>query len=570
MNHYQSLKPPALTLLRLSLFGLLSVSIAVASASQALAQAGAVTVVNAASYTFDAIAPDSLAAAYGSFNTTGGQTFVAQTVPLPTTLGGVRVTVGGIDCGLVVTSPGQINFVMPSLANDGSTPVVVTNADGSTRTGTINVQRVAPGIFTSRGSGIGALAGLTTTDGANFQLTFNPDGSEREVSAGTRERPNFLIFFTTGLRNAPAANPNDANGVAEAVTATIQGVPATVLYAGRGANLGQDQVNLVIPPELAGLGTVRVRLTVAGRVSNHTTIRIGGQPPPIRAVAIEANSTVTGVLSADDQVQGAGDGSGRTYFFDAYRLRTTAANTTVAIDLRSVHFDATVMVFRQDTNGALTLLAADDQTGGMGNGTDENTNALLLTVLREAGDYLIFATSADGDPNAIGQYQLGVRTGVVQPISYGTTTSGASIANTDLQTSAGDFLDAYWFAGNAGDYVQIRMSSTAFDSFLILDAENGDLVEFDDNSGGGPQGRDSLVTKRLAASGNYIIIATPFEPNRTGAYTLTLNRLGSALAEGGEQAVVAGREWRPGRSQREPQFERYASRRVISIGPIEQ
>jgi hypothetical protein len=163
-----------------------------------------------------------------------------------------------------------------------------------------------------------------------------------------------------------------------------------------------------------------------------------------------------------------------------------------------------------------------------------------------------------------------VRTGVVQPISYGTTTSGASIANTDLQTSAGDFLDAYWFAGNAGDYVQIRMSSTAFDSFLILDAENGDLVEFDDNSGGGPQGRDSLVTKRLAASGNYIIIATPFEPNRTGAYTLTLNRLGSALAEGGEQAVVAGREWRPGRSQREPQFERYASRRVISIGPIEQ
>ncbi|MGH9767518.1 MAG: hypothetical protein ACREAB_08810, partial [Blastocatellia bacterium] len=348
MKGHQFLKALALSLLRLSLLalpGLLSVSVTVAGASRALAQGGAVTVVNAASYTFDAIASDSIAAAYGAFNTTGGQNFFAQSFPLPTTLGGVRVRVGGIDCGLiaVVPSAGQINFLMPSLGADGSTPVVVTNADGSTRSGAINAQRVAPGVFTSRGSGVGALAGLTTTDGANFQLTFNPDGSEREVSAGTRQRPNYLIFFATGLRNAPAANPNDANGMAEAVTATIQGVPATVLYAGRGGFAGQDQINLVIPPELAGLGTVRIRLSVAGRASNVTTIRIGGQPPPIMAQTIEANSPVNGALAADDQIQVAGDGSGRTYFCDAYRLRTTAANTTVAIDLRSVQFDAVVM-----------------------------------------------------------------------------------------------------------------------------------------------------------------------------------------------------------------------------------
>lgn len=564
MNHYQSLKPPALTLLRLSLFVVLSVSIAVASASRALAQASAVTVVNAASYTFDAIAPDSLAAAYGLFNTTGGQTFVAQSVPLPTTLGGVTVTVGSIASGLLAVSPGQINFLMPSLASDGPIQIIVTNADGTRREGSINVQRAAPGIFTSRGSGIGALAGLTTTDGVNFQFTFNPDGSEREVSAGTRERPNFLVIFVTGLRNAPAANPNDANGVAEAVTATIQGVPATVLYAGRGGFAGQDQVNLVIPPELSGLGTVRVRLVVAGRVSNHTTIRIGGQPPAIRATPIEANSTVAGVLSADDQIQDAGDGSGRTYFFDAYRLRTTTANTTVAVDLRSVQFDATVMVFRQDTNSAPTLLASDDQTGGMGNGTDENTNALLLTVLREPGDYLILATSADSDPNAVGQYQLSVRTGVLQQLSYGTTTSGATIAPEDLQTSAADLLDAYWFTGTAGDVVQIRMTSTAFDSFLILNAETGDLVNFDDNNGGGPQGRDSLLTQTLRRSGIYIIIATPFEPNRTGAYTLSINRL-NTLVEGDEAVCIEGRKWQPNSNLTEPQFDRYASRRFVLV-----
>jgi hypothetical protein len=245
-------------------------------------------------------------------------------------------------------------------------------------------------------------------------------------------------------------------------------------------------------------------------------------------------------------------------------MTATAANTTVALDMRSVHFDAVVMVARQATDGSLTPVAADDQTGGMGNGTDENTNALLLAVLRDSGDYLVFVTSADGEPNAVGQYQLSLRTGLLQQISYGTTTSGAAIANTDIQTSAGDFLDAYWFAGNAGDFIQIRMASTAFDSFVILNADNGDLVEFDDNSGGGPQGRDSLVTQSLRRNGNYIIIATPFEPGRTGAYTLTLNRLNSA-ADGEEFAKAEGRSWAPVRSLTETQFDRYASRRIVSI-----
>src|SRR5262249_44563252 len=144
------------------------------------------------------------------------------------------------------------------------------------------------------------------------------------------------------------------------------------------------------------------------------------------------------------------------------------------------------------------------------------------------------------------------------------TVSGAAIANTDIQTSAGGFLDAYWFTGTAGDFVQIRMTSTAFDSFLILNAGNGDLIEFDDNSGGGAQGRDALLTKGLKQSGNYINTATPFEPNRVGAYTLSLNRLNSAVAEVDGIAGVAGRTWRLDRGQRETQFERYASRRIVT------
>jgi len=524
-------------------------------------QAQSVSVTNAASFAPDVFAPDSLAAAFGSFVTTGNQTFVASTLPLPTTLGGLRVTVNGSDSGILVTSPGQINFLLPPNLPDGANSVVVTNADSSTRQTTITIQRSAAGIFTARSNGLGAAAAVVTSDGVNYQSTANPDGTEREISAGTKDRPNFLVLFATGVRNAVAANPNDANGVAEAVTATVQGVPAQVTYAGRsGTFAGLDQINLILPPELSGVGIARVRLSIAGRGSNVATVLIGGQPPVIRADAISAGASVAGTLTVDDQVQALGDG--RTYFFDAYRFRTTTANTTVSVDLRSAQFDATVAIAQQDANGRLVFLAADDQNGGLGNGKDDNNNALLLTVLRDAGDYLILATSADGAPDAIGSYQLSLNTGTLQQLNYSATPVIGSISNTDVQTSAGDYLDAYWFTGSAGEFVQVKMSSTAFDSFVILNASNGDLLAFDDNGGGGS---DSLLTFRLPASGNYVLIVTPFEPQRTGAYTLTVNRINQLGAEPGEvRASALGRTLDAERGMRRMQFDRFASRYIVT------
>jgi hypothetical protein len=84
-------------------------------------------------------------------------------------------------------------------------------------------------------------------------------------------------------------------------------------------------------------------------------------------------------------------------------------------------------------------------------------------------------------------------------------------------------LDAYWFQAAANDNVDIVMRSTALDSFLILQANDGSLNPpfSDDNSGGG---RDARLTRRLSAGGVYIIIAFPYAPNVTGAYTLSLNR----------------------------------------------
>lgn len=241
----------------------------------ARAQAATATMTNAASFARDAMAPGSLAAVFGQFQTTGSQSFSAKSVPLPVSLGGVGVKINGLDAGMLLASSGQLNLVLPAQLNDGPASLLVVNADGSARTGTITIRRSALGIFTFKANGAGTPAALTTTNGTAVQPVFNPDGSPRPVSVGTAAAPNFLVLFVTGLRNVPAANPNDQNGVAEAVTATIGTTRATVTFAGPAPGLvGVDQVNLILPPQLAGAGLVNVSLAAGAYTSNPVSIRM--------------------------------------------------------------------------------------------------------------------------------------------------------------------------------------------------------------------------------------------------------------------------------------------------------
>jgi uncharacterized protein (TIGR03437 family) len=542
--------------------------------SESVSAQQAVTVVNAAS--FDAgkvLTPDSIGAAFGTFVTQNNGTFVASAVPLPTTLGGVRVRVGNTDAGLFFVAPTQINFQIPPATADGAAvAVTVTNSDNSTRTGTFTVVRGAPGVFSAKANGQGAAAAVTTFDGAVFSAVANPDGTERDVDPGTRQRRNVLVMFATGIRNTPATNPNDANGVAEAVTVKIQGVPCEMIYAGPAPGfIGLDQINAFIPPELAGFGSVNITITAAGRTSNTVTMKLAGQVPLVRSSPVTLGQSYTGELTADDQVQ-KGD-AGKTFFFDAYSFETTAANTSVAVDLRATPataFDAAVLIYRVDRVNnvdTLTLIGADDQSGGYGNGKIENNNALLFTVLPAAGRYVAFATTSDENPNGLGPYTVRFVSNIATQINYGQAIANTAITNTDLQTSANTYLDLFWFNGAQNDNVQGTMSSSAFDSYLILQGNDGDPpIAFDDNSGGGSSGRDARITNRLSKSGVFFFIATPFAPNQTGAYTLTVNRL-TNLTDEGEAVRAPGRQIvderpRLGNDMRSS-FERFSSRRVI-------
>jgi uncharacterized protein (TIGR03437 family) len=545
------------------------------------ASAQTATSVNAASYATDqTLAAGSIAAAFGAFRTQNNQLYTASGLPLPKTLGGVSVKVNNVDAELFFTSTGQINYVVPPGTPNQTVNVVVTNSDNTTVNGTLRVAAAAPGIFSARATGSGTAAALTTTDGAVYKPVANPDGSEANVDAGTTAQPNFLILYGTAIRNAPAANPTDGNGVAESVKVTIQGVPCEVAFAGPAPGfIGLDQLNVKIPSELSGFGSLNVRVAITSitpnPTSNTVTIKIAGELPAIRTTRINAGDTVNGALTIDDQIEIDQD-TRDTFFFDAYRF-TGTANQTVAVDLRSSQFDATIILYRLGTDGSLNYVASDDISGGFSNGNKVNNNAMLVTVLPQNDDYLIFATTSNTNPDGIGSYTLKFTTNVITQINYGTNLTNAAITTSDIQISTGDYWDVYWFQGTQGDRVQIDLTSTAFNAYLVLNKVSGDFVSDDDNSAGGTNARISPTSSprplaSLPETGKYIIIATPYAPNVTGSYTLSLTRLTSAPAEAAEsqteQPVFLVMPGRDGLAefyrQNGSNSERFARRRVIN------
>jgi len=86
------------------------------------------------------------------------------------------------------------------------------------------------------------------------------------MSVGASTDQLIVSLYVTGVRHRSSA---------AAVTATINGQPAPVLYAGAQSQFaGLDQINVQVPFGLAGSGAVPLQLSVDGRQSNIVTIDI--------------------------------------------------------------------------------------------------------------------------------------------------------------------------------------------------------------------------------------------------------------------------------------------------------
>jgi uncharacterized protein (TIGR03437 family) len=258
-----------------------SAEIRIAGQTISFQQAGtqpALTAVSAASFLRGGpVAPGSLAAAFGAG--LARQTEVATSLPLPFILAGTRLVFQRPDksyvaAQLLFVSPGQINFIVPSLP-DGPTLAVATYNEQSVLSGTIEIARVAPGLFSANANGQGATAAVAlkvASDGQQTSQRSSQCGATAgscvslPIDLGAPGDQVILLLFGTGIRGRNTLSD---------VRVAVGGLDAEVLYAGaQGDFAGLDQVNVRLPRSLAGRGDVEVRLRVEGKPANTVMVNI--------------------------------------------------------------------------------------------------------------------------------------------------------------------------------------------------------------------------------------------------------------------------------------------------------
>jgi uncharacterized protein (TIGR03437 family) len=214
------------------------------------------TTVSAASFAADALAPEAIAAAFGTGLAT--TTMVASSTPLPTELVGTKVRVNGVLAPLFFVASTQVNFLVPAGVLTGGAVVEIVSGDNTLSRGTINLASAAPSLFTSNASGTGAPAAVATKDGVNFFAVGNRDGSPNPL-----DPDDYLVLFGTGFRKASAPS----------IKITIGGKDAPVLFAGaQGGFAGLDQINTQIPTGVSGV--VDLVVSINGKAANVVKVRL--------------------------------------------------------------------------------------------------------------------------------------------------------------------------------------------------------------------------------------------------------------------------------------------------------
>lgn len=194
-------------------------------------------VVNAANYApvTNPIGPGEIITLFGSGLALG--TTNAAGLPLPTTLGGVQVTINGQAAPLLYVTPGQIALQVPqaiTLAKVDYATVQVVNNNVKSNAVTVYTNYTAPGVFSAGGNGIGPAAAQL----ANYSLV---------TASNPAPVGSTVVLYATGLGTV---SPAVADGAAAPSNPPATATDTDAVY------VGEQQENILfngLTPGLAGL-----------------------------------------------------------------------------------------------------------------------------------------------------------------------------------------------------------------------------------------------------------------------------------------------------------------------------
>jgi hypothetical protein len=239
-----------------------------------------------------------------------------------------------------------------------------------------------------------------------------------------------------------------------------------------------DQLRVIVRSETASGG-------------GHFLIRVDRREPP---EPIGIPSDLEGSLDAFDMVYG-----DRGSYIDWYRLELDGQEGRVAVSARSAEFD-TFLVARLPNGEELTN---DDAAG----------SDSVITFRSMDGVVEVGVTSYAGE--ASGAYTLTARE-VGEP-------SRIEVGETLQQTLSGEGLPmrTYLLEGEAGEAVEISLSSGEFDTVLEVVGPDGRELRNDDAPGG--MGTDSRLLYVFTSQGDAEITVSSFG-GETGSFRLTVQR----------------------------------------------
>lgn len=150
----------------------------------------------------------------------------------------------------------------------------------------------------------------------------------------------------------------------------------------------------------------------------------------------------------------------------------------------------------------------------------------------ETGAYTLRLTAVGGGADAPA---AAAPTGVIR---LGRPVSG-ELRDGDATLSSGEYTDSWTLAGRRGQQLDIRLTSQAFDPYVVISGPDG-FSEFNDDDASAADSRDSRLLVTLPADGAYTITATSYAAGERGGYQLSV--LEGAGAEKPPAAAVRASE----------------------------
>jgi adhesin/invasin len=212
-----------------------------------------------------ALSPGSLFTIFGQTNSVGGEQS-AGSGNLPTTLGGVMVSINGKPAPLLYVGPNQINGQVPyETATTGAIAQVIANGISAAQVPFV-VSPVAPKLFIGQG---------------NICIAQNEDGTLNSASNPVRAG-HYVGAYLIGLG---AVNPSVATGApARPVPLSMPPGPVSASLGGRSLSptylglipgyVGVGEVDLLVPSDMTG-GLLNFAVTVGNATSNTCQIAVG-------------------------------------------------------------------------------------------------------------------------------------------------------------------------------------------------------------------------------------------------------------------------------------------------------